>query len=255
MKHFSIISLIAMIIFITGCSAPSNHGDSPHLKVSAAISLTDALEEIKASYERDHNVSLSYNLAGSGTLAQQIQQGAPVDVFISANEQWMDVLEAEEVIKPNTRVQITGNNLVLIVNKNSSLSYKSFDEITPDHVRNIAIGNPESVPAGKYTKDALTTLGLWTSLQDILVYAKDVRQVLTYVELGNADIGFVYESDAISSDNITILATSETGQHDPIVYPGAIVENTKHTDDAKAFLKYLLSKEAQEILAKHGFTK
>lgn len=248
------IILIAIVLVMTGCTH-AKRDQEPILKVSAAVSLTDVLEEVKATFEQEHDVQLSFNLAGSGTLAQQIQQGAPVDVFISANEQWMDTLEEEDLIKASSRSNVTGNNLVLIAHKDSSLSYQSFDEISPNDVKDISVGNPESVPAGKYTKDALTNLGKWDALQDQIILAKDVRQVLTYVETGNADIGFVYESDALSSSNIKILATSETGQHDPIIYPGAIMTDSKNEDMAHEFLSYMLSDEAQEILAKHGFKK
>lgn len=257
-KFIWFIGLAVFLLLLTGCSdSKSSKGKEEPilLKISAAVSLTDALEEIQSSFEKEHKVELSFNLAGSGTLAQQIQQGAPVDVFISANEQWMDKLEEEELIVPNSRSNVTGNNLVLIAHKDSSLSYQSFEEISLDDVAEIAVGNPESVPAGRYTQDALSTLNMWDEIQDHVILAKDVRQVLTYVETGNADIGFVYESDALSSTNIKILASTETGQHDPIIYPGAVVADTKHEDLAKVFLDYLLSDEAQEVLVNHGFKK
>lgn len=259
MKNRFIIALLISFLFITSCSdAPTdatNNEEPTLLKISAAVSLTDALEEMKESYEKEHHVELSFNLAGSGTLAQQIQQGAPVDVFISANQNWMDTLEDEQQIVSNTREDVTGNNLVLIANKESSFQYESFNEINPNDVTEIAVGNPESVPAGGYTKDTLRSLDLWELLQDKIVLAKDVRQVLTYVETGNADIGFVYESDALSSDEIDILATAEAGHHDPIIYPGAIVSDTKNEAEATAFLEYMVTEEAQDILAKHGFKK
>src|SRR5699024_1584359 len=156
-------------------------------------------------YENEHNIKLTFNLAGSGTLAQQIQQGAPIDLFISANQNWMDTLENDNMIDSSTREDMTGNNLVLITHKDSTLSYQSFEEISAEDVDEIAVGNPESVPAGGYTKDTLTSLGMWESLEDHIILAKDVRQVLTYVETGNADIGFVYESDALTSENIQIV--------------------------------------------------
>src|SRR5699024_8836287 len=264
-KHHMIIAFMGLILMFVGCGSISDQNNQRNhtqnnekpieLTISAAVSLTDALEEMQKIYESEHNVQLTFNLAGSGTLAQQIQQGAPMDIFISANQNWMNSLEEEELIDASTRENVTGNNLVLIAHKDSSLSYQSFEEINIEDVSEIAVGNPESVPAGGYTKNALKSLGMWDDLQDKIILAKNVRQVLTYIETGNADIGFVYESDALSSDDITILATAEAGHHDPIIYPGALIADSQHSEEAQAFLNYILSDEGQEILAKHGFKK
>lgn len=265
-KHVYFIMFITMALLFVGCSNASDESSEAEeqqdksqeeisLTVSAAVSLTDALEEIQELYKKDHNVEFSFNLAGSGTLAQQIQQGAPVDVFISANQQWMDTLEDEDEILSETRADITGNNLVLITEDNSSIDYESFEEISADDVEQIAVGNPESVPAGKYTEEILTNLEMWDDLEDTFILAKDVRQVLTYVETGNAEIGFVYESDALSSDKIKILAEADKDTHEPIIYPGAVIADTTEEEAAKEFLKFMESDEAQEILANHGFNK
>lgn len=266
LKNKWLVILFACILILVGCSSNTD-GSSTNvgndktdrepivLTIAAAVSLTDALEEIQEIYEDENNIKLTFNVAGSGTLAQQIKQGAPIDLFISANQKWMDTLEDEEIINRSTREDVTGNNLVLIAHKDSSLSYQSFEEIAPEDVDEVAIGNPESVPAGGYTKDTLESLGMWEPLEKQIILAKDVRQVLTYVETGNADIGFVYESDARSSDDIQILATAEEGHHDPIIYPGAVVEDSKHREEAQAFLDYIISDEGQDILAKHGFKK
>lgn len=255
MKKIMIILLLCMSILFIGCSDKNTSKEKVTLTISAAVSLTDALEEIKEIYEKNNSVELTFNLGGSGTLAQQIQQGAPTDVFISANQQWMDTLEEEDLINTSTRSDVTGNNLVLITQKSSSIAYQSFSEIASEDVEKVAIGNPESVPAGKYTEEILHNLNLWDELEDKLVYAKDVRQVLTYVETGNTEIGFVYESDALSSDDIKILATAEKGLHEPIIYPMAVIDDTKHTEEAADFVLFMKTDEAQEILAKHGFRK
>lgn len=259
---YLLLSLITVFLLF-GCSTNGNNANSNkssdeetiQLTISAAVSLTDALEEIKELYEQDHAVDLIFNLAGSGTLAQQIQQGAPSDIFISANQDWMDILEKEELIIKDTRTDVTGNTLVLITNESSSISYQSFDEISPIDLDEVAIGNPESVPAGAYTEEVLQNLDIWDKLEEKIVLAKDVRQVLTYVESGNADIGFVYESDALSTEQINILATADEGLHDPIIYPMALVADTNQEEEAKAFANFLETEEAQEILKKHGFTK
>lgn len=257
------VFLIMIFMMMVGCTNENTETQSKspekktELMISAAISLTDSLDEIKSIYEKDHAVELTFNLGGSGSLAQQIQQGVPADIFISANEDWMDTLEKEELIQTDSRENITGNNLVLITNKTSDINYQSVDEINPDNVEKVAIGNPDSVPAGGYSKQALQQDKLWDKLNDDnkLVLAKDVRQVLTYVESGDADIGFVYESDAQTSDKINILTTVDKELHDPIIYPGAVISDTKNEKEATEFLSFMASEQAQEILANNGFKK
>src|SRR5699024_64141 len=198
---------------------------------------------------------LTYNFGGSGSLAQQIEQGAPVDVFISANEDWLNKLAEKDLLINDTRYNLIGNQLVMIAAKETFLVYTSFADLTREEVGDIAIGNPESVPAGQYAEEALRHLDLWEPLTDSFIFAKDVRQVLTYVETGNADIGFVYESDALLADNVTILEYAEEGSHEAIVYPIAVMKDTKEKEAAIAFAEYLKSTEAQEVLAKYGFKK
>jgi len=259
---FLLVSL-ALLFAISGCSKElkddENTAKEPaekvDLMVSAAISLTDALEEIKAVYEDDHHVELTFNLGGSGSLAQQIRQGAPVDVFISANEEWMDSLEDEEYIVETTRKDITGNKVVLIAGKDSEINYDSVNQIKAEDVEQIAIGNPESTPVGTYTSQILQNLKLWDELESKFVLAKDVRQVLTYVETGNVDIGFVYESDALTSNRIKILATADQNTYDPVIYPATVLKNTQYTKEATDFVSFLSTDQAQQIFKKYGFIK
>lgn len=263
MKKISFTLLLIVSLFMTACSNENTTNatkekslsEPTKLTISAAVSLTDALKEIQSLYEKENNVELTFNLGGSGTLAQQILQGAPVDVFISANEKWMDTVEDEEQIMPTTRNDVTGNKIVLIAQKDSPLHYASFKDISLDEVDQIAIGNPESVPAGSYTEQILRHIDLWDALESSFVYAKDVRQVLTYVESGNTDIGFVYESDARTSDTIKILANAEQDWHEPIIYPGAVLADTKNKEEATAFLQYLDTEAAQDIFKKYGFSQ
>lgn len=258
MKNLLNILLIGLLtLLFTACSNDHNTVEKPEertpLTISAAISLTDALTEIKTLYEEDHPVDLSFNLGGSGSLAQQIQQGAPVDVFISANINWMDTLEQEGLLHEKTRIKVVENQLVLISNKENQSVALPLEEQFNDPNEQIAIGNPESVPAGNYTEEALRNIGLWDTLQDRIILAKDVRQVLTYVETGNVTYGFVYESDAINSKDSTILTTISSDLHQAITYPGAILKATKHPKEAESFLAFLSSKEAREIFEKYGF--
>lgn len=263
-KVVLLVSIISVILL--GCGTENNQdkevdnarndSEQQKLMVSAAASLTDAMDEITEKYEAEHpGIDLEFNFAGSGKLAQQIQQGAPVDVFISANESWMDTLIHDEEIDKSERLDVTGNRLVMITQNDTDIHYESFDEIDGSELDQIAIGNLDSVPAGEYSKEVLDRLEKWDELENQFVYAKDVRQVLTYVESGNADIGFVYESDALSSDNVKIITYADPEAHDEIIYPGAILSGSEVQKEGKKFLEYLISEEGQEILEKHGFSK
>ena len=258
MKKQYIIFMLGFVLLLTSCSTNNDTEATEQpkeLTISAAASLTDAMDELKEIYEAENNVELTFNFAGSGKLAQQIQQGAPVDVFISANENWLDTLLEEGLIDADSTTDVTGNKLVLIAEKDTTLAYDSFSDINVKELSNIAVGKTESVPAGEYTKKALEAIDKWEEIEPYIVYAKDVRQVLTYVETGNAEIGFVYESDALSSDKVEILTESNPKEHDPIIYPGGVTTETEQEEVAEDFLAFMTSDEAQEILETYGFTK
>lgn len=255
MKRLFVICLL----FSTLAACSQSESSDPAKKeifVSAAASLSDALEKISEDFEADHPaMHVILNFSGSGKLAQQIQQGAPVDVFLSADQHWMNVLDDDKLISPNTRMDFTKNKLVLITQKENNTQINSLKEINPKSVGQIAIGNPESVPAGSYAKEALTKLGLWDKLIDHFVYAKDVRQVLTYVESENAEIGFVYGSDLHRTDGVKIHTEINADLYTPIVYPAAVISTSENPTLAKDFLNYLQSDSAQSVLENYGFTK
>ncbi|WP_126427831.1 molybdate ABC transporter substrate-binding protein [Brevibacillus marinus] len=272
MKRISLFfSLLCLLLLLFGCSTgeqpsagqqPSQAANAAgpaasqqvELLVSAAASLTDALQELQTSFEREHpQIRLTFNFGSSGKLAQQIEQGAPADVFLSASKKDMDKLQEKQLILSDSRVDFAQNALVLIANQANPLSLSSFAEIDPGKIGHFAMGEPASVPAGRYTKEVLEKLNLWEPLQGKIVFGSDVRQVLTYVESGNADVGVVYSSDAMVSDKVNVLAEAEPDWHEPIVYPGAIVANSPHAEEAKAFLAYLTSEQGKEILQKYGF--
>ncbi|TMN21141.1 molybdate ABC transporter substrate-binding protein [Lentibacillus cibarius] len=251
-----LLTVLSVVVFLAACGNDTEENlqkENATLTISAAASMTDVMEELKNVYENEENAELTLNFGGSGKLAQQIQQGAPADVFISANQDWMNRLENDDLILPATRKEITGNSIVLIANKDSTLDYDSIDTVKPNDVEQIAIGNPESVPAGRYAQQTLKSLQLWDKLKDEMVLAKDVRQVLTYVETGNTDIGFVYKSDALISDKIQVLTEADAATHDAIIYPTAVIADTKHKKKAKAFVEFLQTDEAQTIFKKYGF--
>ncbi|OAT81829.1 molybdate ABC transporter substrate-binding protein [Desulfotomaculum copahuensis] len=227
-------------------------GAQKEVTVSAAISLKDALGKIKADYEKAHpDVKITYNLGASGALQQQIEQGAPVDLFISAGASQMDQLAKEGLIDPATRVNLLSNDLVLVTPQNGP-QIKDFSALAGPAVKKIGLGLPKTVPAGKYAQETLDSLKLWDKLQPKLVTANDVRQVLTYVETGNVDAGFVYRSDAMMGKNIKVALTVPDNLHKPIVYPAAVVKNARQKDVAREFLNYLASPPGMQVFEQYG---
>jgi molybdate transport system substrate-binding protein len=223
------------------------------LTVSAAISLKDALDELGREYERDHpGAKIAFNYGGSGTLQRQIEQGAPVDIFFSAAEKQMDELGAAGLIEPETRRDVVGNALVLIAPSSSDTIHKFQDLANPD-VKVIALGDAATVPAGMYARQTLEHLGLLAAVEKKAVYAKDVRQVLTYVATGNADAGLVYRTDAQTSPNVRTVFTAPPDSHDPIRYPVAVLKASKNAAVARAFVEFLEGPHALEIFEKYGF--
>jgi len=223
------------------------------LTISAAASLKDSLAEAQNAYKQSHsNVNFENNFGSSGTLAIQIDQGAPVDLFLSAASKPMDELNAKGLIVATTRRNLLKNTLVLIVPLDSQL--KDFQGLTSSAIRVMALGHPASVPAGQYGQQTLTALHLFDALKAKLVFGKDVRQVLTYVETGNADAGLVYATDARVSSKVRVVAAAPESTHDPIVYPAAVVKGSRNEEAARMFLDYLGSAGARAIFEKYGFT-
>lgn len=239
----------AKIASLPGVSAAS----AGEITVSAAISLKDALDEISRLYTSEHpGAEVHFNLGGSGTLQRQIEQGAPVDIFISASPKEMDSLQSQGLLAPGTRRELVKNSVVLIVPV-SSAGVSSFQDLTKPAVKTIAVGGSQTVPAGKYAQEVLTHLGIYEQLKPKLVLAKDVRQVLTYVETGNADAGIVYATDAKISKKVMVAATASEDSHSPVVYPAALVKSSKNPAGAKMFLEFLGGEKAREVFQKYGF--
>lgn len=246
------LALSAAVVFfytLAPCLAQRN----AVLTVSAAASLTDAMQQIETAYQRDHPaVEIRNNFGSSGTLERQIEQGAPVDVFLSAASKPVDDLQAQGLIVAGSRRNLLRNSLVLIAPDDSRLT--GFQQLTESSVRIIALGDPASVPAGQYGQQALASLHLLGSLQPKFVLAKDVRQVLAYVETGNADAGLVYVTDARLSSRVRVVATAPESTHEAIVYPAAVVAHGHNEAAALAFVNYLSSPAACAIFVQYGFT-
>jgi molybdate transport system substrate-binding protein len=257
-----LFSILVLLILVSGCSenvtntnSEKKQGEqvkSVELTISAAASLQDALTDIKTTFEKEHpNVKITYNFGASGALQQQISQGAPVDIFFSAAENKFQKLEQEGLIEKKNGTDLLGNDLVLIVPKDSSKGIKSFEKLTK--ADKIALGSPESVPAGQYGKETLGNLNILSAVEGKVVYAKDVRQVLTYVETENVDAGIVYKTDALTSTKVKIAATAAENSHAPIIYPVGVMKNSSHPKEAALFYEYLQSKKSMKIFEKYGF--
>ena len=223
------------------------------LTISAAISLTNAMQEIKSLYQSSNpNVNITYNFGASGALQQQIEQGAPVDVFFSAAAKQMDALQKKNLLLPETRSNILNNRLVLVVPRNAP-TLTNFKDLTSSQIKRIAIGEPKSVPAGQYAQELLTNLKIFDSIKSKIVYGNNVRQVLTYVETGNVDAGIVYLTDAKESKSVRVGATAQENLHSPIVYPVAVVRDSKNITAAREFVQFLSSTQARTVFEKYGF--
>ena len=242
-----IMSLLALCL-VAGCSNPLQEDK---VTVQAAASLQNAMTEIADKFKAQHNLKddqLVLNFAGSGTLRQQIEQGAPANIFVSADEKNMQMLADKGLVSDVT--PLVTNELVMV----TPTGHEPITIHDLIKARGIVIGNPETVPAGHYAQEALEKANLWVYMAPSLIYAKDVRAVLAYVEKGAADVGFVYKTDAlVAGDKVSIAEVLPADSHDPIIYPiGVVSKNDSKL--TREFYEYLLSDEAQAILAQYGFT-
>lgn len=225
--------------------------------VFAAASLTNALQEIAAQYQQGKDVSIVTSFASSSTLARQIDQGAPADLFISADQKWMDYAIDKQAMVANTRYTLLGNQLVLVAPADSKLGQITIDAQTPwkkllDGGR-LAVGDPDHVPAGIYAKESLQKLGAWQSVSPLMARANDVRAALALVERGEAPLGIVYGSDAVASKKVKVVGVFPADSHKPVEYPMAIVKG-KQSPAVDAFYDYLKGPQAATIFTRYGFT-
>ncbi|ELS00740.1 molybdenum ABC transporter, periplasmic molybdate-binding protein [Xenococcus sp. PCC 7305] len=236
---------------------PSQANSSTQLTVSAAASLKNVIEAIEPLYEQKYpETKIIYNFASSGSLQRQIEQGAPVDIFISAAVDKMDSLEKKDLLLTQTRQDLLKNQVVLVApkeNRNNSLQLESFADLTTNDITTIALGEPNSVPAGQYAQEVLTSFEIADQVNTKAVYAKDVRQVLNYVATGNVDAGIVYRTDAQDSEQVQIVATAPEISHSPVVYPVAVLKDSDRPEAATELIEFFTTPEAQAIFEKYGF--
>ena len=250
-----LLALVLLILWSTVWGTPAS-AQAPKLIVFAAASLKDALDEANALYQRQKGQDIATSYAASSTLAKQIEAAAPADVFISADLDWMDYLAKRNLIKPETRANLLGNRLVLIapVASGGKLSIApNFPLAQALGNGRLAIADPNGVPAGRYGKAALESLGVWSSVADRLAPAENVRATLALVSRGEAPLGIVYQTDANSDKGVQIVGTFPENTHPPIIYPIAVVASSTNPG-ASGYVAFLKSSAARTIFEKHGFT-
>ena len=230
-------------------------GDQQEILVAAAASLQYVMEDkIQPAFEKENpDIKLSFTFDSSGKLQTQIEEGADADVFFSAAMKQMNALEDEGLVDADSVVELLENKIALIVPKDSTLGITGFEDITK--AEKIALGDPESVPAGQYAKEALTNLNVWDSIQDKVSFGTNVTEVLNQVAAASADAGIVYATDAASkADQVTVVAEAPEGSLEKkVIYPVAVVKATAHEDAAKAFVDFLQTPEAIAVFESYGF--
>ena len=250
----------ALVLLIAGTAAPSapaaDATSERPLLVFAAASLTDVLQDLAPAFEHASGRRLKFSFAASSVLARQVEAGAPADVFFGADTDWMDYLQARNLLQPATRVNLLGNRLVLIAPAGSAVQLR----IEPGfalaaalgHDGRLSTGDPDSVPVGRYARSALTTLGVWNQVADRLVRADNVRTALMFVERGEAPLGIVYASDALGDPRVRVVDTFPAASHPPIVYPVALTATA--SAGAARFIDFLRGAEARAAFKRYGFT-
>jgi molybdate transport system substrate-binding protein len=249
-------ALFAALVILTGSFHSAARAEDKTLTVFAAASMKNALDDIDAAFTAKTGVKVSASYAASSTLAKQIEQGAPADIFVSADTDWMDYATSKKTINEPTRVNLLGNSIVLIAPKDSKVDNVTigpgFDLAALAGDGKIATGDVKSVPVGKYAKAALEKLGAWQAAEPKFAMAESVRAALTLVARGEAVLGIVYATDAKVEPGVKVVGTFPADSHPPIIYPVAATTTAK--PEAKDYLDYLHSSAAKAVLEKYGFT-
>ena len=247
------IFFAASVLFASQLPAPALAAD---ITVAAAASLADAMTEAGKVFKADTGTTVHFSFAASSTLAKQIESGAPVALFISADEDWMNYLQSRGLVAPDTRQDLLGNQLVLIDSSDKTdqvFISPGFPLAAMLGTGKLAMGEPASVPAGKYGRDALTQLGVWDSVAHKVVAADSVRSALAFVQSGEVPYGIVYATDAAVAKQVRVAGTFPAGSHQPITYPVAVIR-TGDTADARAFLSFVEGAKCREIFKHYGFS-
>ena len=242
----------ACLVAILSVSSAANA--ATELKVYAASSMTNAVNDIAQQFETKYDVTVTPVYGGSSSIARQILNGAPADIFISANTKWMDYLVKSKAVKNDSVTNLVQNSLVLIAPKASTIEPFDFSDANAWNQalegNRLALGNPVSVPAGMYAKESLTNLGVWKKLERQIAPAKNVRLALALVERGEAPLGVVYKTDALLTDKVKVVGEFANDTHADIIYPAAIVKDSTQSEQ---FFEYLKSDDAKKVFSQYGF--
>lgn len=247
------VKMMMAALAAAACMASPASAWATDITVSAAASLTNAFKEIGAAYEKEHaGDKVLFNFAASDPLVQQISKGAPVDVFASADQDAMDKADALKLLAPGSRRNFVTNSLVLITPASSKLGLKGPADLRQAAVTRVTLGNPASVPVGRYAREALEQAGLWAPIAPKAIFGTSVRQSLDYVARGEVDAGFVYATDAlVQKEKVRVIATVPTAT--PVSYPIAVIAAGPQAAAGGKFVEYVLAPAGQAILARHGF--
>lgn len=251
MKRFFIVTTFIFLIIGSACNQYDRHTGESSIRISAASSLTSVMKEIKKIYEQEYpDQSVTFQYASSGTLAHQIMQGAPSNLYISANKRWMDkVVQNGQVQKQHVQ-PLLKNRLILATKQDEKLSLK---DLNSNKIEQFAMGDPESVPAGAYTKEVLEHVGIWEDVREKAVFGKNVRQVASYIESQNVEAGFVYQSDVKALKSLDESEVIPEEYHSPILYPLGMISSSQEESMTQAFIKFLNGPKAESIFQSHGF--
>jgi molybdate transport system substrate-binding protein len=250
-----IIGILASILCLPWLAATSAAADKPSVTVFAAASLTNVLQELGDGFTKTTSIPVRFSFAASSALARQIENGSPADVFFSADLEWMDYLQTHNLIQPDSRHNVVGNRLVLIAPTDSKIRLKiepGFALAAALGKGRLATGDPDAVPAGRYAREALTTLGVWSNVADRLVRADSVRSALAFVDRGEAPLGIVYDTDALIDKQVRVVDVFPDNSHLPIVYPIALTRRAN--GDAAKFVDYVRGPAGQVAFKAYGFT-
>ncbi len=250
--------LFAAVVLCMFFRMPCYASQQTEITVSAAISLKNAFEEIGKSFEaKNPGIKVFFNFGGSGDLARQIEAGAPVDVFASASPKDMQDIQNKNLLIPETRAVFAGNSIVIVQPSQSSLKLAGMEDLKKPEVRRIGIGNPQTVPAGRYAAEIFAFYKLSDALKEKLIMGENVRQVLDYVVRGEVDAGIVYKTDALTQPSgVKIFFDVPQASHSPVLYPAAVIKNTKSQEAAKRFVRFVAGDTAsRSIFEKYGFLK
>ncbi len=249
----SICSIVILSLALVSCGGATKEAKPVSLTISASTTLQNAMEDINKIYSHEKpNITIIDNFGNSDSLQKAIEQGAKVDILFSSSIQRMDNMESQGFILADTRRNILSNKMILI-SKNNSTGISDFKDLASAQVKQVALSDPNTATSGKNAKQILKFLGILDIVEPKTVMVKDSKQVLTYVENGKADAGIVFTTDAIQSNKIKIVAIAPKNSHEPIVYPIAILKGCQHISEAKEFIQFLQSPEAEAVFVKYRF--